>query len=317
MFAATYPERTPALVLYGTFSCRRSRCSHTGRTRLSNSNSTSWRGAGVRPSTATSCFEPTPVQGRRRRLPPLVRDQAAPRREPGGGRHSDENGHGDGRSNRPAVDSRAVPDRAPRRRPYLRRQRCPVSGRRDPWRPHVELPGEDHLPWVGESEAIVGEIEQFLTGIWQEGGWEEREPERVLSTVLFTDIIGSSEHAASLGDRAWRELLEKHHALVRSQLVRFRGREMDTAGDGFFASFDGPARAIRCAPSSRACASSRSKCGPGCTPGSANSSTGRWQYRRAHRSAYCFAGSAWRGAGIEHGQGSRRRLRNGIPGARA
>ena len=106
---------------------------------------------------------------------------------------------------------------------------------------------EDHLPWVGESEAIVGEIEQFLTGIWQEGGWEEREPERVLSTVLFTDIIGSSEHAASLGDRAWRELLEKHHALVRSQLVRFRGREMDTAGDGFFASFDGPARAIRCA----------------------------------------------------------------------
>jgi class 3 adenylate cyclase len=69
----------------------------------------------------------------------------------------------------------------------------------------------------------------------------------VLSTVLFTDIVGSSERAAALGDRAWRELLERHHALVRSQLVRFRGREMDAAGDGFFASFDGPARAIRCA----------------------------------------------------------------------
>lgn len=111
----------------------------------------------------------------------------------------------------------------------------------------VELPGEDHLPWVGDSEAIVGEVEGFLTGIWSGGGWDEAEPERVLSTVLFTDIVGSSERAVSLGDRAWRELLERHHGLVRRQLGRFRGREMDAAGDGFFASFDGPARAIRCA----------------------------------------------------------------------
>jgi class 3 adenylate cyclase len=112
---------------------------------------------------------------------------------------------------------------------------------------YVELPGDDHLPWVGDSEAIVGEIQRFLTGIWERGGWEEPEPERVLSTVLFTDIVGSSERAVSLGDRAWRELLERHHALVRGQLVRFRGQEMDAAGDGFFASFDGPARAIQCA----------------------------------------------------------------------
>jgi class 3 adenylate cyclase len=112
---------------------------------------------------------------------------------------------------------------------------------------YVELPGEDHLPWVGDSEAIVKEIERFLTGIWESGGWEEPEPERVLSTVLFTDIVGSSERAASLGDRAWRQLLENHHTVVRRQLARFRGREMDAAGDGFFASFDGPARAIRCA----------------------------------------------------------------------
>jgi class 3 adenylate cyclase len=70
---------------------------------------------------------------------------------------------------------------------------------------------------------------------------------RTFAAVLFTDIVGSSERAASLGDRGWRELLEKHHALVRGQLARFRGREMDVAGDGFFASFDGPARAIRCA----------------------------------------------------------------------
>jgi len=112
---------------------------------------------------------------------------------------------------------------------------------------YVELTGEDHLPWVGDSEAIVREIEQFLTGIWERGGWEEPEPERVLSTVLFTDIVGSTARAAEVGDRRWRELLEQHHALIRRHLARFRGRELDTAGDGFFASFDGPARAIRCA----------------------------------------------------------------------
>ena len=112
---------------------------------------------------------------------------------------------------------------------------------------YVNLPGDEHLPWSGDSKAIAESIERFLTEIWESGGWEEPEPERVLSTVLFTDIVGSSERAAALGDRAWRQLLEKHHALVRAQLVRFRGREVDAAGDGFFASFDGPARAIRCA----------------------------------------------------------------------
>jgi class 3 adenylate cyclase/pimeloyl-ACP methyl ester carboxylesterase len=111
---------------------------------------------------------------------------------------------------------------------------------------HVELPGSDHAPFAGDSESYLQKIEQFLTETW-EAGWEEAEPDRVLATVLFTDIVGSSEKAASLGDRAWRELLERHHELVRRQLVHFRGREVDTAGDGFFASFDGPARAIRCA----------------------------------------------------------------------
>jgi class 3 adenylate cyclase len=110
----------------------------------------------------------------------------------------------------------------------------------------IELRGDDHLPWVGDSEAIVREIQTFLTGIWHAGGWEPPEPDRVLATVLFSDIVGSSEKAASLGDRGWRELLERHHELVRRELVRFRGKEVDTAGDGFFASFDGPARAIRC-----------------------------------------------------------------------
>ena len=106
----------------------------------------------------------------------------------------------------------------------------------------VELPGVDHLPWVGDQGSILDEVEEFLTGV-RHGP----EPERVLATVLFTDIVDSTARAAALGDRRWRDLLEGHHARVRRQLERFRGQEIDTAGDGFFASFDGPARGVQCA----------------------------------------------------------------------
>ncbi len=106
----------------------------------------------------------------------------------------------------------------------------------------VELPGEDHMPWFGDSDALLGEVEEFLTGVRH-----EPEPDRVLATVLFTDIVNATERAAKLGDRQWRDLLTHHHSLIRGELSRFRGREIDTAGDGFFVTFDGPARAIRCA----------------------------------------------------------------------
>ncbi len=106
----------------------------------------------------------------------------------------------------------------------------------------VELAGEDHMPWVGDQDAILDEIQEFLTG-----DRPEREPDRVLATVLVTDIVGSTRRAAELGDRAWSELLARHHALVRKELERSRGREIDTAGDGFLATFDGPARAVGCA----------------------------------------------------------------------
>ena len=111
----------------------------------------------------------------------------------------------------------------------------------------AEIPGAGHLAFLKYQSPIIAEIKSFLTEIWQSGGWEEQEPDRVLATVLFTDIVGSSAKASALGDRGWREVLERHHALVRKELLRFRGRELDTAGDGFLASFDGPARAIRCA----------------------------------------------------------------------
>jgi pimeloyl-ACP methyl ester carboxylesterase len=106
----------------------------------------------------------------------------------------------------------------------------------------VELPGEDHLGWWGDSEALAVEMERFVGELGAEVRFD-----RVLATVLFTDIVGSTEKAVELGDRGWHDLVERHHAVVRGQLGRFRGREIDTAGDGFFASFDGPARAIRCA----------------------------------------------------------------------
>ena len=111
---------------------------------------------------------------------------------------------------------------------------------------YVELPGNDHLPWVGDQDAIVDEAEEFLTGVRR-----GPEPDRVLATVMFADVVGSTERAAAMGDRRWRDLLEGYHALVRRELSRYRGREIDTAGDGMFAMFDGPARAVRCASSIR------------------------------------------------------------------
>jgi pimeloyl-ACP methyl ester carboxylesterase/class 3 adenylate cyclase len=106
----------------------------------------------------------------------------------------------------------------------------------------VELPGEDHIPFLGDGDAVVDEVEEFVTGT--------RPPpdsDRFLATVLFTDIVGSTERQATMGDRAWRDMVLAHHGLVRDALQRWRGVENDTAGDGFYATFDGPARAVRCA----------------------------------------------------------------------
>ena len=105
----------------------------------------------------------------------------------------------------------------------------------------IELEGE-HSPLTGDTETILDHLEEFVTG--RRG---EREPDRVLATVMFTDIVDSTVQAAAIGDRRWAALLEGHHQLVRQQLRRFGGQEIKTIGDGFLATFDGPARAIRCA----------------------------------------------------------------------
>jgi class 3 adenylate cyclase len=123
----------------------------------------------------------------------------------------------------------------------------PIGGarsmaRRIPASRLLEVDGVDHAPWFSSPDEIVGEIEELLTGTRH-----LPEPDRVLATVLFTDIVGSTERVAQLGDRRWGQLLQDHHGAIRRELDRHRGREVDTAGDGFLATFDGPARAIRCA----------------------------------------------------------------------
>ncbi|HEY8515576.1 MAG TPA: adenylate/guanylate cyclase domain-containing protein [Candidatus Binatia bacterium] len=107
---------------------------------------------------------------------------------------------------------------------------------------YVELPGDDHFPWIGDVEPIVGEVQELVTG-----HRTAPEPDRVLATVLFVDIVDSTGHVARLGDRAWRDLLVRFRALVRTHLAAYRGREVDTKGDSLLATFDGPARAVRCA----------------------------------------------------------------------
>lgn len=106
----------------------------------------------------------------------------------------------------------------------------------------VVLPGRDHFPFAGDGDAILDEIEEFLTGVRGGAGTE-----RVLTTLLFTDIVGSTERVVESGDRRWAELLDRHDSMVRAELRRFKGREVKTMGDGMLATFDGPARGMRCA----------------------------------------------------------------------
>jgi pimeloyl-ACP methyl ester carboxylesterase len=107
---------------------------------------------------------------------------------------------------------------------------------------YIEYPGEDHLPWTSDPDPVLGDIEQFVTG-----ARHAPDIDRVLATVMFADIVDSTQRAAAIGDRAWTSELQQFYGLARRQLERFRGREIDTAGDGYFATFDGPARAVRCA----------------------------------------------------------------------
>ena len=177
----------------------------------------------------------------------------------------------------------------------------------------VELPGDAHILWAGDTDEVVDEIEEFLTGVRR-----GPEPDRVLATVLFTDIVGSTEQATRVGDRRWRDLLERHHALVRQELERFSGREVDTAGDGFFATFDGPARAIRCGS---AVVSGLRALGlevrAGVHTGECELVGDKVAGLAVHIGRPCREpGGAGRGARLADGQGPRRRLGDRVRGPR-
>ena len=241
LFAATYPERTSALVLYGAYARRAWAPDHPyGQTdedwrALIAAIESSWgEGAGVDVRAPGAAGDPGYQQWRARHQRLGASPGAAVAL-------MQMNKEIDVRAVLPAIRVptlvlHRIGDRA------VRVEQARYLAEHIPGARLKELPGIDHTAWVGDWESMLSEIEEFLTGTRH-----AVESDRVLATVLFADIVGSTEKAAALGDRRWRDLLDAYYTLARRELSRFRGREVDTAGDGFFAAFDGPARAIRCA----------------------------------------------------------------------
>jgi pimeloyl-ACP methyl ester carboxylesterase len=245
LFAATHPERTTGLILYGAYpTAKRDDEYPWGR-------STAWTEEyhrQVDENWGTGSFLPqmAPTMAGDERFRAwwgrLERLAAGPGNALAYARMQI------GSDVRPALKAIRVPTLILQRRDdaYRDRRNATYLAERIAGARLVELPGVDHLPYVGDADAVVGEVEEFVTGA--------RGPvpvDRVLATLLFTDIVDSTKRAAEAGDARWRELLEAHHEAIRRELDRSRGREVDTAGDGFFATFDGPARAIRCAVAAR------------------------------------------------------------------
>jgi len=241
LFAATYPERTTALILYGTFASTIRDAAYPWamapeeRRRVIEAMPQTW-GQGL----YVDLLAPSLSADQRFRhwWARLERLGASPGAAMALRRM---NGHIDLRPVLPAIRvPTLILHRSGDRDSSVEEGRYLAA--RIPGARFVELRGIDHLPWVGDQDAVLDEVEEFLTGVRQ-----GPDPDRVLATVLFTDIVSSTERAAELGDHGWRHLLESYYGVVRRELARFRGREIDTAGDGFLATFDGPARGIRCA----------------------------------------------------------------------
>ena len=242
LFAATYPDRTSALVLYGSWATWLKEDGYPWAPTLEQH---------LEAMAMMRAQDPSKPFNLERFAPSKLNDQEFKRRLARYGRLAATPGaalafyqmniHMDVRDVLPSVHvPTLVLHRAGDRMVYPQNGRYiadHISGAR-----YVVLPGDDHLAWVGDREALVGEIEEFLTGT-RHGP----ETDRVLATVLFSDIVGSTATALDLGDKDWKALLARHDSAVRKQLQRFRGREVKTLGDGFLVTFDGPARAVRCA----------------------------------------------------------------------
>jgi class 3 adenylate cyclase len=240
LFAATYPERTSALVTFGVYAKRVWSEDYPwaprpeARAREIESVEREWARLDV------TAIAPSASPDERTRLARLLRRSASPGAAAALLRM---NTQIDVRNVLPTIRvPTLVLHRSRDRDVNVEEGRWIAS--QIPGARYVELDGDDHVPWLGDVEALVGEIEEFLTG-----ARPVAHPDRVLATVLFTDVVGSTETAVRIGDDRWRSVMERHHAIVRGELRRHRGVEIDNVGDGFLARFDGPARAIRCASS--------------------------------------------------------------------
>lgn len=240
LFAATYPARTAALVIYGSYARRAWAVDHTfGRTvedmdRVLDTIEREWGGP-----VGMDIWAPSMIGDERLRhwWANYLRLAASPGAAMNVMRMNMEI---DVRHVLPSVRvPTLIVHRTGDRLTFVEQGR--YLAERIPGARLAELPGDDHMPFL-DSDQIIDEVEEFLTGTRQVA-----ETDRVLATVLFTDIAGSTERAAALGDRRWRDVLAGYYGTARRELARFRGREVDTAGDGLFAAFDGPARAVRCA----------------------------------------------------------------------
>ncbi|HUF02524.1 MAG TPA: adenylate/guanylate cyclase domain-containing protein [Gaiellaceae bacterium] len=238
LFAATYPERTRALVLYGTYAKRRDpdddypwAPTREERERIARGLEETW-GEDVDLSTMWPSADAASAawarrHGRAALSPAGARDLILM------------NSMADVRDLLPSVQCPTLVLHRAGDRDSRSEEGRYIAGR-IPGARFVELTGDDHVPWV-DPDQILDEVEEFLTGVRPAPATN-----RVLATILFTDLVGSTERARALGDASWAGLLDAHHAAVRRELGRFTGEEIDTAGDGFLALFDGPARAIRC-----------------------------------------------------------------------
>ncbi|HET6367786.1 MAG TPA: adenylate/guanylate cyclase domain-containing protein [Pseudomonadales bacterium] len=240
LFAATYPARTAALVIYGSYARRAWAVDHTfGRTvedmdRVLDTIEREWGGP-----VGMEIWAPSMAGDERLRhwWANYLRLAASPGAAMNVMRMNMEI---DVRHVLPSVRvPTLIVHRTGDRLTFVEQGR--YLAERIPGARLAELPGDDHMPFL-DSDQIIDEVEEFLTGTRHVA-----ETDRVLATVLFTDIAGSTERAAALGDRRWRDVLAGYYGTARRELARFRGREVDTAGDGLFAAFDGPARAVRCA----------------------------------------------------------------------
>lgn len=239
LFAATYPPRTHALVLYGTYAKRRDpdddypwAPTREERLRIARELEETWGEnvdlSAMAPNADAAMISWAQRRGRAGLSPAGARDLILM------------NSKADVRELLPSVQCPTlVLHRTGDRDSRVEEGR--YIAERIPGARFVELQGEDHIPMV-DSDQIVDEVEEFLTGVRP-----APTSNRVLATILFTDLVGSTERAHQLGDAAWVSLLTSHNVAVRRELVRFRGEEIDTAGDGFLALFDGPARGVRCA----------------------------------------------------------------------